>query len=184
MLLNRPIGSARLPRTAVQACHEKIPGTCASRPIDKHTYRTYVCEMMKITGFYPVLATSNVAKSKDFYERLFGLQPLFSSEWYAHLAHPEDKRVELALVAKDHETIPVPGRTAAAGLLINFEVGDVDQEYERLSKAGTEILLPIRDEAFGQRHFILRAPDGVLIDVIQPIPPSAEFAASYVQGSA
>src|SRR5687768_15496124 len=84
--------------------------------------------MMKITGFYPVLASSNVSKSKDFYERLFGLQALFSSEWYAHLAHPEDKRVELALVAKDHETIPLPGRTAAAGLLINFEVSDVDQE--------------------------------------------------------
>jgi catechol 2,3-dioxygenase-like lactoylglutathione lyase family enzyme len=138
---------------------------------------------MKITSFYPVLACSNVAKSKEFYERLFGLQALFSSDWYAHLAHPDDKRVELALVAKDHETIPLPGRTAAAGLLINFEVDDVDQEYERLVEAGSEMLLPIRDEAFGQRHFILHAPDGVLIDVIQPIPPSAEFAASYVQGS-
>ena len=34
-------------------------------------------------------------------------------------------------------------------------------------------------EAFGQRHFIPADPNGVLIDVIKPIPPSAEFAANY-----
>ena len=34
-------------------------------------------------------------------------------------------------------------------------------------------------EAFGQRHFITADPNGVLIDVIKPIPPSAEFAANY-----
>jgi hypothetical protein len=37
----------------------------------------------------------------------------------------------------------------------------------------------LRDEAFGQRHFITRDPNGVLIDVIRPIPPDADFAAQY-----
>ncbi|MFX4229610.1 MAG: hypothetical protein ACFHHU_17570 [Porticoccaceae bacterium] len=40
-------------------------------------------------------------------------------------------------------------------------------------------MLPLRDEPFGQRHFITRDPNGVLIDVIKPIPPSAEFLAQY-----
>ena len=35
------------------------------------------------------------------------------------------------------------------------------------------------DEPFGQRHFITADPNGVMIDVIKPIPPSAEFAAQY-----
>jgi hypothetical protein len=41
------------------------------------------------------------------------------------------------------------------------------------------LLLDIRDEDFGQRHFIVTDPNGVMIDVIKPIPPSAEFAAQY-----
>ncbi len=41
------------------------------------------------------------------------------------------------------------------------------------------MLIPLRDEAFGQRHFITRDPNGVLIDIIKPIPPSAEFAQQY-----
>ncbi|RZI75480.1 MAG: glyoxalase, partial [Variovorax sp.] len=40
-------------------------------------------------------------------------------------------------------------------------------------------LLTLRDEAFGQRHFITADPNGVLIDIVKPIPPSAEFAAQY-----
>ncbi len=62
-----------------------------------------------------------------------------------------------------------------SGLLINFEVADVDAKYAGARAAGLEILLEQRDEAFGQRHFITRDPNGMLIDVIKPIPPSAEF---------
>jgi hypothetical protein len=42
---------------------------------------------------------------------------------------------------------------------------------------------PLRDEDFGQRHFITADPNGVLIDVIKPIPPSAEFAELYAKDS-
>lgn len=67
----------------------------------------------------------------------------------------------------------------AGGLLLNFEVEDVDAVHAKLVAAGLSIVLPLRDEAFGQRHFITIDPNGVLIDVIKPIPPSAEFAARY-----
>ncbi len=40
-----------------------------------------------------------------------------------------------------------------------------------LRAAGLPILLDIRDEDFGQRHFITADPNGMLIDVIKPIPP-------------
>ncbi|WP_261376298.1 hypothetical protein [Isoptericola variabilis] len=40
--------------------------------------------------------------------------------------------------------------------------------------------MALRDEDFGQRHFIVAAPDGVLVDVITPVAPSAEYAAGYV----
>jgi catechol 2,3-dioxygenase-like lactoylglutathione lyase family enzyme len=66
-----------------------------------------------------------------------------------------------------------------SGLLLNFEVEDVDAEHARLSAAGLPILLSLRDEAFGQRHFITSDPNGLLIDIIKPIPPTGEFAEQY-----
>jgi uncharacterized glyoxalase superfamily protein PhnB len=131
---------------------------------------------------YPVLMTNDVAATAAFYKAHFRFQALFDSGWYVHLQSVEDKRVNLGIVAGDHETIPAVGRGKASGLLINFEVRDPDSVYERVKAAGLPILLSLRDEAFGQRHFITQDPNGVLIDVIKPIPPSAEFAAQYAPG--
>ena len=87
---------------------------------------------------------------------------------------------ELAVVQADHPTVPALRRgTPAGGLLLNVEVDDVDAEYQRLVLDGPlTALLSLRSEDFGQRHFIVAGPDGVLIDVITEIPPSGENAAS------
>lgn len=134
---------------------------------------------MKTTSYYPVLMTEDVAGTAAFYVEHFEFRPLFESDWYVHLQSARDKRVNLGIVAGDHETVPPEGRGKASGLLINFEVKDPDAVYERVVAAGLPILRSLRDEPFGQRHFITRDPNGVLIDVIKPIPPSAEFAAQY-----
>ncbi|MBN9254028.1 MULTISPECIES: VOC family protein [unclassified Mesorhizobium] len=139
---------------------------------------------MKTTSYYPVLMTGDVAGTTAFYVEHFRFAPLFESDWYVHLQSAEDKRVNLGIVQGDHETIPEAGRGRAAGLLINFEVRDPDAVYERVVAAGLPILRTLRDEPFGQRHFITRDPNGVLIDVIKPIPPSEEFLAQYAQGAA
>jgi len=139
---------------------------------------------MKTTSYYPVLMTSDVARSAAFYVAHFRFKPLFEAAWYVHLQSTEDESVNLAILDRNHPTIPEAGRgRSATGLLLNFEVEDVDAEHERVQAAGLPILLSLRDEAFGQRHFITADPDGVLIDVIKPIPPSAEFAAQYAGDS-
>lgn len=139
---------------------------------------------MKTTSYYPVLMTDDVAATASFYITHFRFTPLFEADWYVHLQSSEDKRVNLGIVRGDHETIPPEGRGKASGLLINFEVKDPDAVYERVVAAGLPILRSLRDELFGQRHFITRDPNGVLIDVIKPIPPSAEFLAQYADGAA
>jgi len=146
----------------------------------------YLCDqkvVMRITSYYPVLATADVPGAQRFYQDLFGFSPRYVSDWYVHLAHPSHAWIALALVAADHETVPLAGRIPARGVLVNFEVDDAATEYERLSSAGVRVLVPIKDEAFGQRHFIIEGPDGVMIDVIEPIPPTEEFAAAYIGGS-
>lgn len=134
---------------------------------------------MKTTAYYPVLMSDEVAETARFYVSHFGFKPLFESNWYVHLQSSEDPRVNLGIVKGDHETIPASSRGKITGLLLNFEVPDPDEVYARLQEAGLRIVQPIRDEAFGQRHFITVDPNGVLIDVIKPIPPSAEFASQY-----
>jgi uncharacterized glyoxalase superfamily protein PhnB len=134
---------------------------------------------MKTTSYYPVVMTDDVSGTADFYCAHFRFEKLFTSDWYVHLQSMEDEHVTLAILDGQHETIPAVARGKVSGLLLNFEVEDPDAVYEFCLEAGLPILKPICDEAFGQRHFITADPNGVLIDVIKPIPPSAEFAAQY-----
>lgn len=136
---------------------------------------------MKAVSYYPVIMTNDVSGTAGFYEKNFGFRPLFTSDWYVHLQSEADSNINLAVLDGQHETIPALGRGKVSGLILNFEVEDVDAEYARLKTAGLPVLRDLRDEDFGQRHFITADPNGVLIDIIKPIPPSAEFAAQYAE---
>ncbi|CCE98163.1 hypothetical protein SFHH103_03672 [Sinorhizobium fredii HH103] len=134
---------------------------------------------MKSTSYYPVIMTADVRATADFYVRHFRFEALFVSDWYMHLQSTEDEHVTLAVLDYRHETVPERHRAPVRGLLLNFEVDDPDRLYAELQSAGLPILKALCDEDFGQRHFITADPNGVMIDVIKPIPPSAEFAKAY-----
>lgn len=134
---------------------------------------------MKITQYYPVLQVGDVEATARFYEAHFDFARAFSSDWYIHLQSKHAATVNLAILDGQHETIPASGRGVASGVILNLEVEDVDALHARCAEAGLPMLKPLTDEAFGQRHFITADPNGILIDVIKPIPPSAEFSAQY-----
>ncbi|GAA2415966.1 VOC family protein [Nonomuraea africana] len=134
---------------------------------------------MTLTSFYPVICTTRLKESHDFYTHLMGFETTFEADWYVSLRRGP---YELALLDPSHPTLPERylGR-AAQGLLLNFEVEDVDAEWERLVvREGLPAELELRSEDFGQRHFIVADPNGVLIDVITPIPPQGEYIEQYV----
>ncbi|TDC15940.1 glyoxalase/bleomycin resistance/extradiol dioxygenase family protein [Streptomyces sp. 8K308] len=140
----------------------------------------------ELSGFYPVIASRDVAASHRFYADHFGFAATFEADWYVSLHRPDAPRYELALLDHAHPTIPEGHRTAIrGGLLLNFEVDDVDAEHRRLvGRAGLPEVLSLRTEEFGQRHFIVAAPDGVLIDVITVVRATAEYAEQYAPGHA
>jgi catechol 2,3-dioxygenase-like lactoylglutathione lyase family enzyme len=140
----------------------------------------------KLGGFYPVIATRDVAAARDFYVRHFGFEVTFDADWYVSLHRPDAPQYELALLDHTHPTLPTGHRTAlGGGLLLNFEVDDVDAEHDRLvGRAGLPELLSLRTEEFGQRHFIVAAPDGVLVDVITPVAATGGYADQYAEGHA
>lgn len=136
---------------------------------------------MSVTSFYPVLMSQNVAVAADFYRTELGFETTFDSDWYVSLRL---QKFELAILAHDHATVPKKYQGLPTGVLLNLEVDNVDEIYKRMLKqADIEPVLALRDEEFGQRHFIVEAPDGVLLDIIQPIPPSADFADAYSEGN-
>lgn len=143
-----------------------------------------VCEkesLMKLTSFYPVIATSHLDESCDFYTRLLGFKTTFEVDWYVSLKRPGPPSYELALLDHTHPTLPEGYRVPVRGLLLNFEVEDVDAQRQRLvEQEGLKAELALRSEDFGQRHFIVADPNGVLIDIITPIEPSGEYAEQYI----
>jgi uncharacterized glyoxalase superfamily protein PhnB len=135
---------------------------------------------MKVSQYYPVIQVEDVAKVSAFYQTHFGFEPAFKSDWYVHLQMAGNAAVNLAILEAGNQTIPLSERRKKAeGTILNFEVENVDEVHDALAKAGLEFVQPLRDEPFGQRHFITRDPAGVLIDIITPIPPSPEFMAQY-----
>lgn len=130
---------------------------------------------------YPVLYSSDVARARDFYVSHFDFVVTFDSDWYASLRHSHNPVYELAVVDASHDSIPEQGRGKTSQLLLNIEVDDAAAEAERLRDAGVQIVQELRDEPFGQRHLIVAALDGVLVDVIEEIPPSPEFAALFAE---
>ncbi|MFD3943371.1 VOC family protein [Streptomyces sp. NPDC058579] len=148
---------------------------------NEHTTTPTPTPTAKLGGFYPVLATRDVETSRDFYTRHLGFEVTFEADWYVSLRRPDAPQYELALLDHAHPTVPEGHRGALqGGLILNFEVDDVDSEHQRLvAEAGLPEVLSLRTEEFGQRHFIVAAPDGVLIDVITVVPPSEEYAALY-----
>jgi catechol 2,3-dioxygenase-like lactoylglutathione lyase family enzyme len=135
---------------------------------------------MQLSSFYPVIGTRQVSESKDFYTKHFGFSVTFEADWYVSL---KKDNYELAILDYAHPTVPEKFRKSVQGLILNFEVEDVDTEYKRLiKKSKLPVELELRSEDFGQRHFIISDPNGVLIDVITVIPPSEEFVNQYKEG--
>lgn len=135
-----------------------------------------------ITSSYPVLMTRDVAAAHAYFTEVLRYATTFAVDWYVSLVRDGH---ELALLHPDHSTIPEGFRgSTASGVLVNLEVGDVDAFHADLpDDPRVRVVLPLRTEAFGQRHFILAGPEDVLIDVITPIAPGEEYAAAFAPGT-
>ena len=136
---------------------------------------------MKLSSNYPVILTEKIIETADFYCQRLGFRKTFEADWYVSLAFDKNPCFQIALMRPGHESIPVPLTQPTSNLILNFECEDVDDVYrEMIVERKLPLLLDLRDEPWGQRHFITRDPSGTLIDIIQPIPASEEFSSQYL----
>lgn len=126
------------------------------------------------SALYPLLQVSDVGSTADFYRDTFGFTTVFDSDWYVQLRAP-NSAYELAIIDYNHDSIPEVGRKPTSGLILSFEVEDAAKLAAYFETASVPIVQPLRDEVFGQRHFIAADPNGILLDVITPIEPDPEW---------
>ncbi|QQE13912.1 VOC family protein [Planctomycetota bacterium] len=134
---------------------------------------------MKVNSYYPVICVLDVHRAAEFYQTHLGFKPIFQNDWYIHLQHPDNQSVNLAFVDCNHDSIPKSHRKPAQGTLLNFELDNIDALYKNCRQQKLDILLELRDEPWGQRHFILTDNAGIMIDIIKLIQPSPEYQQQY-----
>lgn len=129
------------------------------------------------------MCTDSVPDTTAFYRDLLGFEIVFEADWYVQLQAPGEPLPQLGVVARTHESVPPEQRRAPAGVLIGVEVDDVDAVHACIVEAGLPIIRSLRDEEWGQRHFITLDPAGTMVDVIKPTDPTtAEYEAAYAVG--
>jgi catechol 2,3-dioxygenase-like lactoylglutathione lyase family enzyme len=133
---------------------------------------------MKTQALYPVLMTRDLRVSRDFYLDLLGWEVTYEADFYVSLLSPE-RTAQLAFVTRDYESVPATFRKPPAGQLVTVEIDDVDGLYAWWTSTSRPVVLDLRSEPWGQRHFMVEDPNGILVDLVQVIPPDAEHAAAY-----
>ena len=126
-------------------------------------------------SLFPDICSDALAESKSFYVALFGFVAVFEIDWYVQLRSPDDENVQIAFVARQHASVPIEFQRSPQGVVVTIETADAAAVYEQARRQNRKIIVDLRDEAWGQRHFMTIDPNGLLVDVVQTIAPSPEF---------
>jgi len=116
------------------------------------------------------IVTDKVQQSKDFYTHLFGFGVIYEGEggWVVLLALGNS---ELGFMKPDQPSQAAIFRPAfdGRGVWIAVNVEDAQAQYERIQTLGVPIEADLRDEPWGDRHFVVVDPNGIGVDVVQRV---------------
>ncbi|MFN0301527.1 MAG: VOC family protein [Burkholderiales bacterium] len=118
------------------------------------------------------IVTEKVQESRDFYVRLFGCEVIYEGEggWFVLLRHGES---ELGFLRPNLDSQASIFRPAfqGKGIWVTVDVDDAQAEYARIQSLGMPIEVAIRDEPWGDRHFVIVDPNGIAVDVVERVQP-------------
>ncbi|MDR3562543.1 MAG: VOC family protein [Negativicutes bacterium] len=131
---------------------------------------------MQIKRVDTTISTRKLKESKEFYMRYFGFQLVYESDWYVELIAPNLPTSGISFTLPQRE---VGEFFNGMGLILSFEVDDVDAEFDRLKAAGLEIYQNLQDKPWGERSFVINDPSGVHLYIYKAIPPTPEYQEVY-----
>ncbi len=111
--------------------------------------------------------TDKLRESKQFYSEVLGFGVTFENDFYL-LMHTPDKAFEFSFLLPNHPSQQPLFHNAfeGKGLYLTLEVEDVDKLYRSVKAKGVDIEIDLRDEPWGDRHFAIKDPNGVGIDLV------------------
>lgn len=120
------------------------------------------------------IITDNLDPMVAFYETVTGLKAQRPAPPFAELVSP------VATLAIGHsQTVPLFGDGSAHAadnhsVIVEWEVDDVDAEFERLDRLATEWVQTPTTMPWGNRSILLRDPDGNLVNLYTPVTDEAK----------
>jgi catechol 2,3-dioxygenase-like lactoylglutathione lyase family enzyme len=130
---------------------------------------------MKIKRVDATISTYKLQESKEFYSKHFGFRLVYESDWYLELVAGDEPFFGISFTRPQREA----GDFFSKGLIISFEVDDVDAEYQRLRAEGLEIVQKIEEKPWGERSFVIDDPSGVHLYIYKLIAPTQEYQKIY-----
>ena len=114
---------------------------------------------MQPTRVIANLSVPDIGEAREFYADYLGLSVEgLNMDWVARFQSP-DGRAVVQLVTRD--------ATAPHDSVISVAVGNgVEEAYEDAKRRGFEIVHPLTTEPWGIRRFLVRAPDGNVINIV------------------
>ncbi|MGH3149428.1 MAG: VOC family protein [Streptosporangiaceae bacterium] len=121
---------------------------------------------MKINASAVSLNVDDVAASVQFLTDHFGFREEMAADGFASLTR-DDAGMHVAFLRRGLEMLPEDQRhDHANGLILAFEVDDLEGELARLQAEGVAVTMPLRSEEWGERAFQVRDPNGVIVELL------------------
>lgn len=130
---------------------------------------------MKITRIDTTISTEKLVESKEFYMKYFGFELVYESDWYIELIAP-NMPAGISFTRPQREAGDF---FHGSGIILSFEVNDVDAEHNRLKAEGVDVFQNLQDKPWGERSFVVNDPSGVHVYIYQSIPATPEYQKIY-----
>ena len=118
------------------------------------------------------ISTNKLNQSRDFYRDILGFALVFENDSYIEMLAQGSTTMGVSFVSPE---LSGGEKFTGEGIILSFEVADVDAEFVRLKAAGVRILEELRDKAWGERSFVINDPNGVHVYIYKSIPPTPEY---------
>lgn len=126
-------------------------------------------------------ATADPTASGAWLAEHLGFRVLVDLGWYVSTQHPDLQDLRVDLVRGDQGTWPAPV-AGVAGAMLALVVDDVDAAHTRMTAAGVRVLEDLVTEPWGQRRFQAAGPDGLVVELVQPVAPDPAWMAAQGLG--
>ncbi|CEN36140.1 VOC family protein [Capnocytophaga cynodegmi] len=118
------------------------------------------------------IITEKLADTKAFYTEILNFGVSFENEFYL-LLHTPNQEAEISFLLPNHPSQqPIFQKPFQnQGVYLTIEVENVDEVYKELKNKNIPIEIELRNEPWGDRHFAIKDPNGIGIDIVTYTEP-------------